>query len=284
MPSSDGLAMRLEGVSKRYYLNPRRPWRLRDLIGRPRSLFRQIVPREPFWALRNVSLEINKGEIVGIIGRNGSGKSTLLSVLAGLSPPTTGRVAVNGRFAALLDLGAGFHPQVTGRENAYINALFMGMPKQRARELVPQIIEFSGLEEFGDQPIRTYSSGMLMRLGFSVAVHVEPEILLIDEVIAVGDADFQQKCLDHFAKLKEQSTTIVLVTHNVTTLREFADRAIFLEHGQVEQDGPPEAVVDAYLSRRLEASPRARRVFRRALVEQGLVDHAVAEEQEDAVG
>jgi ABC-type polysaccharide/polyol phosphate transport system ATPase subunit len=263
--------MRLDGVSKRYHLNPRRPWRLRDVFTRPRTLFRQIVPREPFWALRNVNLDVKKGEILGIIGDNGSGKSTMLRILVGISPPTTGRVVVNGRVAALLELGSGFHPQVTGRENAYLNALFMGLSKERARELVPQIIEYAGLHEFADQPVRTYSSGMYLRLAFAVAVYVEPDVLVIDEVIAVGDAEFQQKCLDHFAKLKEQKTTVIIVTHNVMTLKEFADRVIFLEHGHIEIEGGPDEVVDEYLHRRLKASPEARRVFRKALEERGLL-------------
>jgi ABC-type polysaccharide/polyol phosphate transport system ATPase subunit len=279
MLSNGDVAMRLEGVSKRYYLNPRRPWKLRDLIARPKGLFRQIVPREPFWAIRNLSLEVRRGEILGVIGRNGSGKSTLLRVLVGISPPTTGKVTVNGRVAALLELGSGFHPQVTGRENAYLNALFMGIPKERAREIVPDIIEFSGLHEFADQPVRTYSSGMYLRLAFAVAVHVQPDILVIDEVIAVGDADFQQKCLDHFANLKEeQQTTIVIVTHNVTTLKDFADRVIFIDHGQIEREGPADDVVDEYLNRRLDASPAAKRVFRRALEERGLVEASVADD------
>jgi ABC-type polysaccharide/polyol phosphate transport system ATPase subunit len=280
------VAMRLDGVSKRYTLNPRRHWRLRDALTRPKQLFRQIVPREPFWALRNVSLDVRKGEILGVIGDNGSGKSTMLRILVGISPPTTGRVVVNGRIAALLELGSGFHPQVTGRDNAYLNALFMGLSKERARELVPEIIEYSGLHEFADQPVRTYSSGMYLRLAFAVAVFVEPDVLVIDEVIAVGDAEFQQKCLDHFAKLKEQQTTVVIVTHNVTTLKEFADRVIFLDHGRIEVEGGPDEVVDEYLRRRLKASPAARRVFARALQERGLLSEEAiddAAEQEEAL-
>ncbi len=264
-------AVRLEGVSKRFYLNPKRPWQLRDLMARPRTLLRQIRPREPFWALRDITLSVKRGEIVGIIGPNGSGKSTLLRILVGISPPTRGKASIHGRYAALLELGAGFHPQATGRENAYLNALFMGLPKREAKEKVPEIIEFSGLKEFADQPMRTYSSGMYVRLGFAVAVHVRPEILVIDEVLAVGDAEFQQKCFEHFATLKESNTTIVLVTHVVSTLSEFADRVILLEHGQVVRDGEPTDVVNEYVRGRLQASPAARRVFRRALEERGLV-------------
>jgi ABC-type polysaccharide/polyol phosphate transport system ATPase subunit len=277
-------AVRLEGVSKRFYLNPKRPWQLRDLMAQPRTLLRQIRPREPFWALRDITLGVRRGEIVGIIGPNGSGKSTLLRILVGISPPTTGKASIHGRYAALLELGAGFHPQATGRENAYLNALFMGLPKREAREKVPEIIEFSGLKEFADQPMRTYSSGMYVRLGFSVAVHVRPEILVIDEVLAVGDAEFQQKCFEHFATLKESNTTIVLVTHVVSTLSEFADRVILLERGQVVRDGEPTDVVNEYVRDRLQASPAAHRVFRRALEERGLVAPGSAEEADSYNG
>ena len=278
MRSDNDFAVHLEGVSKRYYLNPKRPWQLRDLVARPRALLHQLRPREPFWALRDVTLGVRRGEIVGIIGPNGSGKSTLLRILVGISPPTTGTVSIRGRYAALLDLGAGFHPQATGRENAYLNALFMGLPKSEAKEKVPEIIEFSGLQRFADQLMRTYSSGMYLRLGFSVAVHVQPEILVIDEVLAVGDADFQEKCFDHFARLKERSTTIVLVTHSMGTLKDFADRAILLDQGRVVRDGDPAEVVDEYVLSRVQASPVARRVFQRALQERGITATVSAEE------
>jgi ABC-type polysaccharide/polyol phosphate transport system ATPase subunit len=279
MLSDNEYAMRLEGVSKRYFLNPKKPWRLRDLAARPRTVLSRLRLREPFWALRDVTLSVRRGEILGVIGRNGSGKTTLLRVMVGISPPTTGTVNMHGRYAALLELGSGFHPNATGRENAYLNALFMGLPKAEAREKVPEIIEFSGLDQFADQPMRTYSSGMYVRLGFSVAVHVQPEILLIDEVLAVGDADFQNKCYDHFAKLKEQRTTIVMVTHGVGVLKEFADRVVLLEGGRVVRDGDPEEVVDDYMRSRVQASPRARRVFQRALEQRGLIE-AVGEPTE----
>lgn len=284
MRSDNEFVIRLEGVSKRFYLNPKRPWQLRDLMARPRALLRQIRPREPFWALRDVTLGVRRGEIVGIIGPNGSGKSTLLRILVGISPPTMGTVSIRGRQAALLELGAGFHPQATGRENAYLNALFMGLSKSEAKEKVPEIIEFSGLGEFADQPMRTYSSGMYVRLGFSVAVHVQPEILVIDEVLAVGDAEFQQKCYDHFARLKERGTTIVLVTHVVSTLKEFADRVILLERGQVVRDGDPTDVVGGYMRGRLRASPAAQRVFRKALEGGGMTAAASAEEIDGSHG
>ena len=234
---------------------------------------------EAFWALNNISLDVNRGEILGVIGTNGSGKSTLLRTMIGLSPPTSGTVSVHGRYAALLELGAGFHPSATGRDNAFVNALFMGVSKERARELMPEIIEFSGLGKFADQPMRTYSSGMYVRLGFAVAVHVKPEILVIDEILAVGDADFQQKCFDHFAELKQQSATIILVTHNMGTLREFADRVILMEEGQIADDGDPNAVIDKYMMNRLTASEATRKVFKRSLEAQGLLPEEAAGEE-----
>ena len=278
MPSDNGFAIRLEGVSKRYFLNPNKPWKLQEVFTNPRSLIRRIRLREAFWALDDVSLEIKPGEVIGIIGANGSGKSTLLRTMVGLSTPTSGTVSVHGKYAALLELGAGFHPNATGRDNAFVNALFMGLSKKRARELMPEIIEFSGLGKFADQPMRTYSSGMYVRLGFSVAVHVKPEILIIDEILAVGDADFQQKCFSHFATLKQRGATIILVTHNLGTLREYADRVIHIEHGKIVRDGNPDDVVAAYMMDRVEASPAARKVFERTLRAQGLMPEEAVEE------
>ncbi len=277
MPSKERYAVRLKEVSKRYFLNRTTSWRLQDVIRHPRTILSQRKGEE-FWALKDVSLDVPRGEILGVIGANGSGKSTLLRTMVGLSPPTEGTVSFNGRYAALLELGAGFNPDDTGRANAFINALFMGLSKQRARELMPQILEFSGLGKFIDQPMRTYSSGMYVRLGFAVAVHVKPEILVIDEILAVGDADFQQKCFDHFAELKQQTATIILVTHSMGTLREFADRVIHIEQGRVVNDGDPNAVIDKYMKNRLTASAATRKVFRRALEAQGLLPEEAVEE------
>ena len=277
MPSEQRYAIRLKDVSKRYFLNRTTPLHLQDMIMKPWTI-RSRLAGEAFWALQDVSLDVPRGEILGVIGVNGSGKSTLLRTMVGLSPPTSGTVSIHGRYAALLELGAGFHPSVTGRENAYVNALFMGLSKKRARELMPKILEFSGLGKFIDQPMRTYSTGMYVRLGFAVAVHVKPEILVIDEILAVGDADFQQKCFDHFAELKQQSATIILVTHNVGTLREFADRVILMEAGQIADDGDPDAVIDKYMMNRLTASDASRKVFKRSLEAQGLLpEEATAE-------
>ena len=279
MPSSNELAVQLDGVSKRYFLNPVKPFRLSD-VASLRALWHRLRPREPFWALRDVTMTVNRGEIVGIIGANGSGKSTLLRVLAGLSPPTTGSVTIHGRYAALLELGAGFHRQATGRENAYLNALFMGLSKREAKERVPEILEFSGLEQFADQPMRTYSAGMFLRLGFSVAIHVQPEIFLIDEILAVGDAEFQKKCFDHFDKLQQRGTTIIIVSHNVDVLKEFANRVVLIEHGKAVLDGDPVEVTREYIERRRESSPEFKQAFRRGLFQRSSAE-AVATQQED---
>jgi len=205
--------------------------------------------RRPFVALDNVTLRVRRGESLGIIGPNGSGKSTTLRVMAGIAPPTSGTVAVNGRVSALLELGSGFHPRISGRENAVLNAVLLGLTLREARDVLPQIIEFSELGDFIDQPMRTYSSGMFFRLGFAVAVHVQPEILLIDEVLAVGDAEFQKKCMDHIHGLRKQGVTLVLVTHDMMNLPMFCDRGILIEHGQITDEGTPQQVVHNYLSR-----------------------------------
>ena len=281
MPSSDELAVQLDGVSKRYFLNPVKPFRLSD-VARPRALWHRLRPREPFWALRDVTMSVNRGEIVGIIGANGSGKSTLLRVLAGLSPPTTGSVTIHGRYAALLELGSGFHRQATGRENAYLNALFMGLSKREAKERVPEILEFSGLEQFADQPMRTYSAGMFLRLGFSVAIHVQPEIFLIDEILAVGDAEFQKKCFDHFDKLQQRGTTIIIVSHNVDVLKEFAGRVVLLEHGKAVLDGDPVDVTREYIERRKESSPEFKQIFRQGLLQRWSAEAVTAQQEDDS--
>ncbi len=205
--------------------------------------------RRPFAALDGVNLRVKRGESVGIIGPNGSGKSTTLRVMSRITPPTSGNVIVNGRISALLELGSGFHPQISGRENAILNAVLLGLTMQEAREVLPAIIEFSELGQFIDQPMRTYSSGMFFRLGFSVAVHVDPEILLIDEVLAVGDAEFQKKCMDHVHGLRKKGVTLVLVTHDMLSLPKFCDRGILLESGKITDEGTPQQVVHNYLQR-----------------------------------
>jgi len=261
-----GYALELEGVSKRYLLDPERPWKLKDMAMHPGSMLRQMQAKQPFWALQDISLKVSHGEILGIIGPNGSGKSSLLRILAGISPPTTGSVAMDGRYGALLELGAGFHPNATGRQNAYVNALFMGLSKDEVNAKMQDIIDFAELGRFIDQPMRTYSSGMYLRLGFSVAIHVKPDILIVDEVLAVGDANFQEKCFAHFRTLKERGTTIIIVTHNIDTLMDFADRVIMLEKGRIKLDGNPGEVVSEYLDLLRAESPAMERAYQRALL------------------
>lgn len=242
------IAIRFENVSKHYSLSLQKE--ASDfktmLLHLPRFLSNA---RRPFVALDNVNLTVKRGESLGIIGPNGSGKSTTLRVMARIAPATSGTVTVNGRISALLELGSGFHPQISGRENAILNAVLLGLTLQEARDVLPQIIEFSELGEFIDQPMRTYSSGMFFRLGFAVAVHVRPEILLIDEVLAVGDAEFQKKCMDHIHGLRAGGVTLVLVTHDMLSLPKFCDRGILLERGRITDEGTPQQVVHNYLSR-----------------------------------
>ncbi len=205
--------------------------------------------RRPFVALDDITLRVRRGESLGIIGPNGSGKSTTLRVMSRITPPTSGVVTVQGRISGLLELGSGFHPQISGRENAILNAVLLGLTLQEARAVLPDIVAFSELGQFIDQPMRTYSSGMFFRLGFSVAVHVQPEILLIDEVLAVGDAEFQKKCMDHIHELRKRGVTLVLVTHDMMSLPKFCDRGILLERGQITDEGTPQQVVHNYLAR-----------------------------------
>ncbi len=248
MLSEDSDAIVLEDVGKCFWLNLARADSLKTaVLHLPSVLSRR--KRWPFWALDGVSLRIAKGESVGIIGPNGSGKSTLLRIMSRITPPGRGEVAVRGRVSALLELGAGFHPQISGRENAILNAVLLGLSVKAARERMPEIIEFSELGDFIDQPMRTYSSGMYVRLGFSVAVHVQPEILLVDEVLAVGDAEFQSKCFAHIEKLREEDVTIVLVSHDLWSVARFCDRVVLMEQGRVTMDGAPQPVIHDYLSR-----------------------------------
>ena len=203
-------------------------------------------PTEYVEALRDVSLSIAPGATLGIIGPNGSGKSTLIRIIAGIYKPTSGRVVIEGRAAALIELGAGFHPEFSGRENIYINGIILGLSKREIRRRFDEIVAFAGLEEFIDSPVRTYSSGMYMRLGFSVAVHVDPDILLVDEVLAVGDAAFVRRCLDKMDEFRRQGKTLVLAGHDLVLVEQWCDAAILLERGRVAAQGFPPDVVAAY--------------------------------------
>jgi lipopolysaccharide transport system ATP-binding protein len=207
----------------------------------------KLTPEASVVALKDVSFVIDRGEAFAIIGRNGSGKSTLLKIISGILKPTSGIVRVNGRIAALIELGAGFHPEITGRENIVINGIMLGLSRREIEKRFDAIVEFSGIGEFIDQPVKTYSSGMYVRLGFAVAVHVDPEILLIDEVLAVGDEEFSQKCIAKIQEMKYRGVTLLFVTHQLDQARNLCDRALWLDHGAAAAIGDPARVVDDYL-------------------------------------
>jgi lipopolysaccharide transport system ATP-binding protein len=217
---------------------------LRDRL---RELFRR-QPGNLLHALRNVSFTVAPGESVAIVGSNGAGKSTLLSLIAGLARPDEGSIRINGRVAALLELGSGFHPDLTGVENVTLNAALLGFTERQANDALPDIIKFAEIGEFIHEPIRTYSSGMVVRLAFSIAVHVDPTILIIDEVLGVGDTHFQEKCLARITELRAQGRTLLCVSHSPRMVLDFCDRAVWLDHGQVVMDGDSERVMNAYLA------------------------------------
>jgi lipopolysaccharide transport system ATP-binding protein len=204
--------------------------------------------KEEFWALRGVNFEIQRGEVIGIIGRNGAGKSTLLKILSQITPPTTGEIKMHGTVGSLLEVGTGFHPELTGRENIFLNGAILGMKKKEIAKKFDEIVSFAGIEKFLDTPVKYYSSGMYVRLAFSVAAHMEPDILIIDEVLAVGDAEFQKKCLGKMEEItKKEGRTILFVSHNMVTVRELCTRSILLSKGQVVMSGPTGEVIDAHI-------------------------------------
>src|SRR5215211_3376655 len=212
------------------------------------SLIRDLSPDETFTAVRDVSFTVPAGRTLGVIGRNGSGKSTILKLVAGITKPTSGTVKVNGRISALIELGAGFHPEISGRENVFINGIMLGLSKREVARRFDEIVDFAELREFIDAPVKNYSSGMYMRLGFAVAIHVDPDVLLVDEVLAVGDEAFTHKCLDKFAEFRRRGKTILLVTHSLGLVQRFCDEAVWLDDGRVSGTGDPKRVVGAYIT------------------------------------
>jgi len=235
-------AIAVEGVSKRFRWHGDRRDSLKERVfrGKPQHV-------KEFWALRDVSLEIPAGTTFGLIGHNGSGKSTLLKLLAGIHRPTSGSIITRGRISALLELGAGFHGELTGRENIYLNGAILGLSHKQIDAAVDAIVDFSGIEEFIDVPVKVYSSGMYVRLGFSIAVTVDPEILIVDEIVAVGDEEFQRKCFDHLHELHRLGTTIVIVSHALGIIENLCDHAVWLDHGKVMGLGEARPVVRQYL-------------------------------------
>jgi ABC-type polysaccharide/polyol phosphate transport system ATPase subunit len=234
-------AVLAESVSRRFRLNPERHTTLKEVIVRRRQ------PRaQELWALRDVSFGIEPGEAVGLVGRNGSGKTTLLRLIAGIFRPTEGQLSVGGSIASLLELGAGFHPDFTGRDNVFMNGAIHGLKRRYIRERMDEIIAFAELERFIDSPVRTYSAGMYMRLGFSVATHLDPDVLLLDEVFAVGDEAFQRKCFGKIFDLKDAGKTILFVSHSAPAVERLCERAILLQRGRVAADGVAKDVVAEY--------------------------------------
>ncbi len=234
-------AISVKNLSKFYQLYSQPSDRLKQFLWRgKRQYFRE------FWSLRDISFDIAKGEVLGIIGRNGAGKSTLLQLLCGTLTPSTGHVNVQGRTAALLELGSGFNPEFTGRENVYLSASIMGLSKQEIEERFEEIVDFSGIRDFIDQPVKTYSSGMYVRLAFSVATSVDPDILVIDEALSVGDGEFARKSFDRIRAMKEAGKTILFCSHALYQVEAFCDRVLWLDHGNIKQLGEPQIVVQAY--------------------------------------
>jgi ABC-type polysaccharide/polyol phosphate transport system ATPase subunit len=234
--------VRVSHLSKRFRLFHERHQSLKQsLLNMRRSKY------EDFWALKNISFDVMKGETFGIVGHNGSGKSTLLKCLTNILEPDEGTVSVDGSISALLELGAGFHPELSGRENVFLNAAILGVSRKHVNERFDDIVEFSGLEQFIDTPVKNYSSGMFVRLGFAVAVNVDPDVLIIDEVLSVGDADFQAKCGDKIADFRERGKTIVLVTHAMSDVVRLCSRAAWIDHGDLRMIGPPQEITSSYM-------------------------------------
>jgi lipopolysaccharide transport system ATP-binding protein len=252
------VAIHGEGLGKSYQRGAlQQSTLLRDHLTRmlrsPLSVFRR-PKNETFWALKNVSLEVREGEVLGLIGRNGAGKTTLLKILSRITKPTTGWAEIHGRVGSLLEVGTGFHPELTGRENTFLSGAILGMGKAEIERKFDEIVAFAELEKFIDTPVKHYSSGMYVRLAFAVAAHLEPEILLVDEVLAVGDASFQKKCLGKMGDVAKTGRTIVFVSHNMTAMRRLTSRAIWLEGGQIAETGPVANVIDHYLQKNTESN------------------------------
>lgn len=238
----NNVAVRVDRLGKKFRIYSERNQSLKSALMRGR-----VSKYDQFWALRNLSIEVTKGTTLGLVGGNGSGKSTLLKTLAKIYWPDEGEIEYFGRMSALLEVGSGFHPELTGRENIFLNGSILGMKRKEIEERYEQIVEFSGVREFIDQPVKNYSSGMYVRLGFSVAIHVEPDILVVDEVLAVGDAAFQAQCFERFRELKQQGTTIILVSHDMDAVNSLCDEVAWIKKGNLQKLGPAKEVTKAYL-------------------------------------
>lgn len=265
--TAKNIALRVQNVSKRFArgemhdsLRDFIPSLLAKLAGRARS---SLTARKEFWALQDVSFELQRGEAFGIIGANGAGKSTILKLITGIMKPTSGHIELNGRLSALIEVGAGFHPDLTGRENIYLNGTILGMRRAEIDRKFNAIVEFSGLADFIDTPVKRYSTGMYARLGFSVAAHVDPDILIVDEVLSVGDIVFQNRCLEKMNEIIRSGATVIFVSHNLRAIAELCPRSILLEHGKVAALGPSQEVLRSYLemSSALGRQPRSQNLM-----------------------
>jgi lipopolysaccharide transport system ATP-binding protein len=258
------IVIRAEGLGKKYLIGHEtgrpRYLALRDvLVQGGKNIFRKTKgltlraearpETEEFWALKNVNFELGSGEVLGIVGRNGAGKSTLLKILSRITEPSAGRVTIRGRVASLLEVGTGFHPELTGRENIFLNGAVLGMKRAEIKRKFDEIVNFAEVEKFLDTPVKRYSSGMYVRLAFAVAAHLEPEILVVDEVLAVGDAEFQKKCLNKMGEVASGGRTVLFVSHNLSAVADLCTKALLLEKGQIECVGTPEQVITAYIER-----------------------------------
>jgi|JI8StandDraft_2_1071088.scaffolds.fasta_scaffold53997_1 ABC-type polysaccharide/polyol phosphate transport system ATPase subunit len=259
---SSDVVIRAEGLGKKYMIGHQSDERyklLREVMNRTAKNFafaaremlrgKALVAAdevEEFWALKNVNFEIRRGDVVGIIGRNGTGKSTLLKVLSRITEPSEGRVAIKGKVASLLEVGTGFHPELTGRENVYLNGAILGMTRAEIRRKFDEIVDFAGVEKFLDTPVKRYSSGMYVRLAFAVAAHLEPEVLIVDEVLAVGDAEFQTKCLGKMRQVADQGRTVILVSHNLSVIRRLCERVFVMQRGILAYSGTANDGIDFY--------------------------------------
>jgi lipopolysaccharide transport system ATP-binding protein len=251
------LAIRIAGLGKKYRIRHQRRERyvaLRDVLSdRVRDFFRREQKKyrrstiEDFWALKDVSFEVRRGEVTGVVGRNGAGKSTLLKLLSRITEPSAGRIELNGRVASMLEVGTGFHPELTGRENIFLNGAILGMRHAEIKRRFDEIVAFSEVEDFLDTPVKRFSSGMYVRLAFAVAAHLHTEILIVDEVLAVGDAEFQRKCLGRMSEAAQGGRTVLFVSHNMAAIRRLTQRCIVLDHGRVKLDAPPQEAIEYYL-------------------------------------
>lgn len=238
------IALKIEGVSKRYEIGKEKDSSLRATLS---NIFKSAkTSKDEFWALKDVSFEVKKGDVVGIIGKNGAGKSTLLKILSQITKPTEGRIIIDGRIASLLEVGTGFHPELTGRENIYLNGTILGMTRKEVKSKFDEIVAFSGIEKFIDTPVKHYSSGQYVRLAFSVAAHLDPEILVIDEVLAVGDAEFQKKCLGKMKDVAGEGRTVLFVSHHLGSIKQLCNKGIILNHGQLEYVGNVNEAITKY--------------------------------------